>query len=110
MIVEQLGELVDAAAFELETHQGGDALDFVEGVEGVGLVADVSADDVPQQVSGEPPLARVDQCKAFLQFFLRGFREDDMLDIELLVDARQGGDVFDAFRDAADLVLPAAAR
>ena len=32
-----------------------------------------------------------------------------MLDIELLVEARQGGDVFYAFRDAADLILPAAA-
>ena len=33
----------------------------------------------------------------------------DMLDVELLVEARQGGDVFDAFRDTADLILPAAA-
>ena len=89
MEIEQLCKLVDAAAFEFETHEGGDSLDFVEGVERIGLVADISSDNIPQEVSGQSSLPCIDERKALIQFIFRGLWKDDMLDLDLLFKSRQ---------------------
>ena len=73
------------------------------------LVADIAADNITKQVSRQPPLACINNRKAFGKLFLCLFVQFNVLNIYLLIDTRRGGYELYARSDAADLILPAAA-
>ena len=110
MAVQKVGEGVQIASFQLKAHQNGDGLHSFQGVDGFGPSAQIAAHHVAKQVSGKASLSGVDQGKALLKLLRRLRRNGDLLHVDLLMDAGAGGNELDPRRQAAHLILPAAAR
>ena len=75
----------------------------------VRFIADITSDNITQQISRQTALTGINNTETLGKFFFRGFADPDLFHADFLIDTGLRRDKLDTGRYTAHLILPATA-